>query len=53
MYYIQLTLCVHIFHKCSQCYRVWAPDFQNHAVVQKSCVAVVLILAVVAVAVAA
>ena len=37
MYYIQLTLCVHIFHKCSQCYRVWAPGFQNHAVVQKSC----------------
>ena len=37
MYYIQLSLCVHIFHKCSQCYRVWAPGFQNHAVVQKSC----------------
>ena len=42
--YIQFRLCVHvnvkrtnIFHKCSECYRVWVSRFKNHAVVQKSC----------------
>ena len=42
--YIQFRLCVHvnvkrtnIFHKCSEYYRVRAPRFKNHAVVQKSC----------------
>ena len=42
--YIQFRLCVHvnvkrttIYHKCSECYRVQAPHFKNHAVVQKSC----------------
>ena len=35
---IQFRLCVsNIFHKCSECYRVRAPRFKNHAVVQKSC----------------
>ena len=35
---IQFKLCVsNIFHKCSECYRVRAPRFKNHAVVQKSC----------------
>ena len=42
--YIQFSLCVHVnvkrtntFHKCSDCYRVRAPRFKNHAAVQKSC----------------
>ena len=35
---IQFRLSVsNIFHKCSECYRVRAPRFKNHTVVQKSC----------------
>ena len=40
---IQFRLCVHvsvrtnIFHKCSESYRVRAPRFKDHVVVQKSC----------------
>ena len=34
---IQFRLCVsNMFHKCSECYRVRAPRFKTHAVVQKS-----------------